>query len=673
MRAGGLSRLGSPEATLPPPTFPGVEKHVCVGGDGAFYTGLNAKGKVVGFKLFPSSASHDVDCAYASEVRAYLAFEKQRKQDPNADHVVRLLDYGGRGETPFLELEYAPGGTLEDHMQRGGLAPLQACIWISQAARGLEFVHKCEHIHRDVTPKNIVFGRDGRLKILDFGRSVVNRNSVCSSPQDADNRGLQSRDYAGPWLDPSASGDVFSLVAILYHCLTGNLVPREPTSPSEPFLPDKWEFGLSLPPHLVAFCARCLTIPEDRQPASVVASRLERIISDWKTYAPAQPQAMRMAPGRQARIPETTHAIQSWALPPRSRWLVGVLTVAAVGILLALVAIIPIMIQPTPTVRGTVVTPPLSIRETEVTPKVVPEKSDPSPPPQRPKARPTPLEFPPDAVAAHQAQEAWLEFLGPEVAAPLALGDGVTLDLVLIPPGKFLMGSNNGIQPDEKKPHTVTLTAPFALGRTEVTVGQFRRFVKEAPYRTEAEKKPNAWKTWETPGHVQPQTDSHPVVCVSWNDAFEFCKWLKKTTGQDVDLPSEAEWEYSCRAGKASEFHFGDDATQIGKYAWYNKNTQDRGPGPCGIKPPNAWGLYDMHGNVAEWCRDSKRFYHGDVTDPNEQVGPARVFRGGSFISDPTDCRSAARDALNIAEQTDYIGFRVCVRWKVPSEPSDAR
>src|SRR5262249_29689690 len=144
---------------------------------------------------------------------------------------------------------------------------------------------------------------------------------------------------------------------------------------------------------------------------------------------------------------------------------------------------------------------------------------------------------------------------------------------------------------------------------------------------------------------------------VSWNDAVAFCAWLGTKTGEKVDLPTEAEWEYGCGTPTPDQARF--DAS-----VWYLGNTNGKGPRPCGQKLPNAWGLYDTLGNVSEWCRDGKRTYTSrDETDP---VGPmvagrSRVFRGGSFNNVPRHCRTACRNIRVPSGRFAFLGFRVSV------------
>ncbi|MCY3017636.1 MAG: formylglycine-generating enzyme family protein [Planctomycetota bacterium] len=225
----------------------------------------------------------------------------------------------------------------------------------------------------------------------------------------------------------------------------------------------------------------------------------------------------------------------------------------------------------------------------------------------------------------------------------LDLGGGVKMELILIPAGKFAMGSNGG-NAYEKPAHQVTLTKAFYLGKYEVTQAQYRALMGANPSEFKG--------------------GTNPVDSVSWDDAQEFCKKATANLSRDrkgaetkpladargseyvVRLPTEAEWEYACRAGSANKFCFGDSDASLGEYAWYRANSDDKSH-PVGQKKPNAWGLYDMHGNIWEWCQD---LYSGDYYRESPAVdpkGPAsgqeRVQRGGSWFHDPGVCRTGER------------------------------
>jgi len=211
--------------------------------------------------------------------------------------------------------------------------------------------------------------------------------------------------------------------------------------------------------------------------------------------------------------------------------------------------------------------------------------------------------------------------------------------MVLIPAGQFTMGSNDG-EADEKPPHRVSISA-FHLDKHEVTFALYDAFCA-ATGRTKPEDQ--GWGR-----------GSRPVINVSWEDAKAYCDWAGKR------LPTEAEWEYACRAGGTGKWCFGDDEGQLGGYAWYTANSGNM-THPAGEKAANAFGLFDMHGNVWEWCADwyDTGYYSASpVQDPTGAVsGQYRVLRGGSWVAYASWCRSAYRYRYLPGYGGYYLGFR---------------
>ncbi|REJ48159.1 MAG: serine/threonine-protein kinase pkn1 [Microcystis flos-aquae DF17] len=217
------------------------------------------------------------------------------------------------------------------------------------------------------------------------------------------------------------------------------------------------------------------------------------------------------------------------------------------------------------------------------------------------------------------------------------LPKGITLEMVGLPAGKFLMGSPDSAiyASDEEKPQHQVKVNSFAIGKYPVTQAQYQAVMGTNPS--------------EFKNNLQ-----NPVEKVSWNDAQAFCQKLSQITGKTYRLPTEAEWEYACRAGTTTRYYFGDDANQLGDYAWYIGNSQDK-THPVGQKKPNAWGLYDMSGNVWEWCEDNWHDnYIGAPRDGSAWLtndNHSQILRGGSWYGDPDYCRSAYR-SLN-----DWRGY----------------
>jgi len=320
----------------------------------------------------------------------------------------------------------------------------------------------------------------------------------------------------------------------------------------------------------------------------------------------------------------------------------------------------------------------------------------------------------------------------------LAASNPVGMRLVRVPAGEFEMGMSNQrrVQGNHKNSayqreihdylespsFRVRITRDFDMAATEVTRAQFQKFIDATGYVTDAERAGEAFvvqqdgkpgldrfaaqkgRSWRDPGF--PQTGEHPVTCVSWRDAVAFCDWLGRREGARYRLPTEAEWEYACRAGTTTAYAVGDDPSVI--YAHGNvadaalrarfpddvERQQAPDPGetdndghvytaPVGRFKANAWGLHDMHGNVWEWCSDkySDRFYKdmealgrergsrsspepiddpgGPETTTQHQHGDWRSLRGGSWFVAPLQCRSSVRAFAEAGDAFCYIGFRV--------------
>lgn len=235
---------------------------------------------------------------------------------------------------------------------------------------------------------------------------------------------------------------------------------------------------------------------------------------------------------------------------------------------------------------------------------------------------------------------------GTWVSEGVEISNAIGMKLKLIPAGSFQMGSDDG-EPDEKPVHEVRITRPFYLGVYEVTNVQWKTVMGSVP---------SNWKN-----------DEWPVGQITWTQAEEFCKQLsilpaEKAAGRVYRLPTEAEWEYACRAGTATHFSFGQDGGRLSDYAWFGGNAGNQ-THPVGQKKPNPWGLYDMHGNAWEWCSD---WYHSyPVSVVSDPIGPAgssaRVSRGGGWRFDVGSCRSARRDSKDPSYHDDARGLRVAL------------
>jgi|694.fasta_scaffold87258_6 formylglycine-generating enzyme required for sulfatase activity len=228
------------------------------------------------------------------------------------------------------------------------------------------------------------------------------------------------------------------------------------------------------------------------------------------------------------------------------------------------------------------------------------------------------------------------------------LPGGIELEMIIIPAGTFTMGSD---EYDREKPQHQVNLQEFYLGKYPVTQEQYQAVMGNNPSNFKDNPK-------------------NPVEQVSWDDAQEFCKKLNQLiVGKDFRLPTEAEWEYACRAGTQTRYYFGDDAAKLGDYGWYDENSDSK-THAVGQKKPNDWGLYDMSGNVWEWCEDP---YHDSYANKPENIKnngntiwsssdtSSRLLRGGSWLYDSRNCCSAIRYGYNADVRNINIGFRLAV------------
>ncbi|MEX1027221.1 MAG: formylglycine-generating enzyme family protein [Candidatus Paceibacterota bacterium] len=310
--------------------------------------------------------------------------------------------------------------------------------------------------------------------------------------------------------------------------------------------------------------------------------------------------------------------------------------------------------------------------------------------------RPAPLPIPNADAASEVGMKPYVELIEHANAK---------IDMVAIPSGKFVMGSpptETDRQEDEGPQHEVAIEA-FWMGKYEITWDAYEVWMSDLDIfrRTALSVEPNARDKvadeYQLSQPTEPYTDmtfgmgsrGYPAICMTQHAARIFCKWLSAKTGRYYRLPTEAEWEYACRAGTTTAYHFGDDSSDLDDYAWYYDNSEAYAK--VGTKKPNPWGLYDMHGNVSEWVLDQyiPDFYARDAARAKQPLAiPTtlypRVVRGGGWDDDADRLRSAARIASSeewkqqdpqlpqsIWYHTDAlsVGFRV-VRPLV--EPSDA-
>ncbi len=232
-------------------------------------------------------------------------------------------------------------------------------------------------------------------------------------------------------------------------------------------------------------------------------------------------------------------------------------------------------------------------------------------------------------------------------------------NFIFISPGEFIMGSQE--RAEESPPHKVTIDYPFLIGKYQVTFEEYDLYCVATGK--------------EKPKDEDYARGMHPVIHVSWEDATSYCEWMSQKEGKAYRLPTEAEWEYVCRANTATRWSFGDNEHNLAEYAWYYENSQDK-THPVGSKKANPWGLYDMHGNVWEWCEDwyDETYAHASNYGSANRIGrkSKKVVRGGSWADIAIGTRSTHRSNANIDGRYYGIGFRLVAQYQNIEKANDS-
>jgi len=552
---------------------------------------------------------------FPSKIDRFLE-EARRVAQLRHPGIVSVFDVGHQDTWCYMVSDLIDGESLQTRIHRQKVPWTEAARIAADVADALQYAHDQGFIHRDVKPANILLDNAGKVYLADFGIAATEQELTTSGSSPSGTLAYMAPEQiqGGP-LDGRA--DVYGLGVALYELLTGTrpFEQKEPvelrqavvsTAPEPPVRLDR-----TIPAELSEVCAKAL------------AKEPKRRFGDAKQFA----EALRACKaGRR-------HA---------GRYV----TLATAAVLLAFVSVsllmhaVPVGNTPVPVAPQTA--------GTEVEPQA--DSSD------------------------HSENTIGMRFR-------------------LIPAGEFSMGSpadDTGSGSDEKPQHLVRITEPFLLGVHEVTRGQFRKFVDATSYEISAKRggfnlvrgRDEMLKgleyTWER--NMEGQTDQHPVLNVTWKDARAFCGWLSRQEKRTYRLPTEAEWEYACRAGTESVFFFGDDIAAIARYGnicertanvdfpnWQTLPGRDGHtfPASVGSSRPNPWGIYDMIGNVSEWCYDAYDpvyYASSPIEDPcnDDDEGTLRVRRGGSFLTGaPGECRSAARNKGGRNGLMLDIGFRI--------------
>ncbi len=581
-----------------------------------------------------------------------------------------VIDYFTEERGQFLVMQYIPGddfGALLDQRQ-DPFSPELVAEWADQLLDALQYLHEHDPqvIHRDIKPRNLKLTPRGEVVLLDFGLSK-------STPVESHVAGTSvsvlgyTPHYApfeqiqGQGTDPRS--DLFALAATLYHLLTATLPPDamvralttmngrpDPLQPAHVVNPQ-------VPAALGALVHEAMAMGRDQRPPSAAAMRASLRALRGASAVGARPAAEPIAAEAATIVAPPAAAVPDMAslaaaqAPARVWARPWVATVGVVGMVTALGFVIA---APGRVKRDGHPAASTSAAAERAVPAAFAEADDAVAPAERTFGFETAM-LAADGTVRRDARQAR--------SYQEDLGKGVAIEMVAIPRGDFLMGDATSEYSDEMPRHRVAIT-PFYLSRYEVTQAQWRAVATGLPrVLRPLDPDPSAFKG-----------DDLPVEQVSWEDVMEFCERLSRRTRHVYHLPSEAEWEYAARAGTTTAFAFGPAlAPTLASFdATVPFAGGPRGSAPTATSPvgsfgvANAFGLYDMHGNVAEWCLGEYHpTYDGAPADGRPWItngdSERQVLRGGSWDDLAIDCRSANRYSYPRTGRQRTIGFRLAM------------
>lgn len=588
---------------------------VGVGGMGEVFRALHLRmNRIVALKVVSATAPglrHNLT-RFDSEVKALAKL--------NHPHIVTAYDASEAGGVPYLVMEFIDGSDLARLVYRiGALAPSLAVNYVLQVARGLDYAHKQGVIHRDVKPSNILLDSEGVIRISDLGLAKIVRDDGAAQGRfDATAVGTALGTYA--YMSPEqadgsqavdARSDIYALGCTLFFLLIG----RSPATGSSNEAKMQWH--------------REGVIPSLRHHLPDLPEPLDELFRRMLAKSPDnRPQTM----GEVIEALEACRPLLGDSIADPAPVPLGGKAGAAV--------------EQVDTARiGTADTARIESAK-----------------PAAASVRKRPTTF--LLIVALALAVAGTTLLVTSVSnRHTRIVNDVGMSLTLVPPGEFWMGSNDG-RPDEQPRHKVHISQPFFMGTFEVNRRQYQLVMDPNQPIPELNRRP------DEPAVLDP--GALPQANVTWDEAVEFCRKLSQRpaevrAGRSYRLPTEAEWEYSCRAGTQTKFCWGDDVTlELANVGAEFRPPNTKFPGrpsllEVGSFPPNPFGLHDMHGNALEWCKDRYGAYHADeVFDPQgPKEGDQRVVRGGATTYRKSECRSASRRYKHPHETNQFMGFRV--------------
>jgi formylglycine-generating enzyme required for sulfatase activity len=651
----------------------------------------------VALKILPAHVTQ------AASHAKLLIQEATRARRLAHEHIVRVYEWAQDPATSsfFLIMEYLEGEDLDAVLAREGRLPLPRVLsLLDPVAAALDYAwDRHRLVHRDIKPGNVFVTRKGDVKLLDFGIAARARasgsGSALDAPATSGTAGYRAPEAAIEGRTPEPTLDVYAVSVMIHQLLTGVLPGEAGGQVPETLGARQWDVlrsGFGRDPaarpasvHALLAAIRAAAGPSAVELAAQEArqrAEQERVARELAARRKVEADAAAVIKAQQ----DEQRRIQLREQQRRERLEAETARLARKESLR----------QQLLARRDEEVAKTQAAKE-EAARKAAQLKAAAAYLAQQKKAREDEATREAARSAGEPAVQADAAVAAPVIAASTAPvagaptmpvadtsilrdafidGSGSGPAMVLIQTGRFQMGSPEherriamaaGSQKNwiarETPQHWVGIERPFAIGRYPVTVGEWRAFVHASAWQPAGE------VDWAAPGF--PQTDDHPVVGVTWFDALQYVAWLSEATGKRYRLPSEAEWEYACRAGTKTAFNVGDTiaTTQANFDGTFTYNGGPRGEFRHGTTPvdafaPNAWGLHDMHGNVWEWVQDVVHDnYDGAPFDGSawetggDQV--RRILRGGSWLYNPRYLRSALRNGFSAVLSNDIVGLRV--------------
>ena len=586
-----------------------VGEPIAAGGMGRVYKAEHRLMKrVVALKVLPTELFR------APNARARFRREFEAAARLTSPNIVAAYDAGESEGRDFLVMEYAQGRTLADRVRSDGPLPVRRALdCILQTARGLEHAHAAGIVHRDIKPANLIVTDAGQVKILDMGLARIQQalgvdsRDLTSAHVVMGTAAYMAPEQAVDTRQADARADLYSLGCTLFYLLTGQ-APYEANT----------AMGT-----LVAHREQPIPSLRTTRPdcPAVVEALFRSLVAKDPAERPASAAAVRV------ELERILDSLADRNLPTKRRtsWRLAGAAAMVVSVLAFAIYVLRIQSPPHPTENSA----PIIAASLTEDPTVV---------------KPTP---------------------------PVTL-----IDMVLIKPGEFSIGAtpaDRDAGADEKPQRRIKITRGFRLGKTKVTQAQYRTVMGVNPsifspggrFKTLVEGR---------------DTGDYPVDSLRWLDAIDFCNKLSQREGlppyyQAKDdnvtvlggvgyrLPTEAEWEFASRAGTTTIWSFGDDSAQLPEYAWFEANSEGT-THPVALKKPNPLGLFDMYGNVPEWCwdrYDPTYYQRMPLSDPpGSGQGSSRIYRGGGWNVAAAQTRASARDSLGITYGVlTVVGMRV--------------